>query len=129
VDRPRTFIVLDHNSEGSALLARTLLRKFPLSEILECAEADEAVTKSRDRVVDAIVVHRPIGMSGEDAIRILRKENPKIPLVMVSSVDRGNSALAAGASSFLHYDAWLMLGSVVEDLVKEPSDCAPWPAS
>jgi hypothetical protein len=39
--------------------------------------------------------------------------------VMVSSIDRSASANAAGATTFLLYDAWLMLGGVVVDCLKE----------
>ena len=129
VGPPRAFVVIDQNPEGTALLVRTLQRKFPGADVLDCVETDEAIRKSRTRKPDAIVVHRPIGMTGEESIRVLRKAFSEVPIVMVSSVDRSASALAAGASSFLHYDAWLMLGSVVEDLVKVPGEFAPWSAS
>jgi hypothetical protein len=45
--------------------------------------------------------------------------------VMVSGMDREEAALAAGADVFLHYDEWLRIGSVVEQLLAAKSDTRP----
>jgi hypothetical protein len=42
---------------------------------------------------------------------------PEILLVMVSGIDRRQTALAAGANSFLHYDEWLRIGTVAGELL------------
>ena len=124
--RPRTFLVVEHNPDGMALIYRTLLRKYPHADIEQCVEAQQALTILAQRTIDAVIVHRPIGMSGLDTIALIRKANPNIPIVMVSSVDYHDEAVAAGANSFLLYDAWLMLGGVVADNLKDSDSQNPW---
>jgi CheY-like chemotaxis protein len=117
LESARTFLIVEHNPEGTALIVRTLLRRYPFARTLECTETQQALEYLRSVQADAVIVHRPIGMSGVDAIRAIRKVARKVPIVMMSSVDRQAEAMAAGADSFLLYDAWLMLGGVVQDLL------------
>jgi hypothetical protein len=50
----------------------------------------------------------------------LRLRDIDVPIVMVSGIDRTGPALAAGADRFLLYDEWLMLGTLVKDLLESP---------
>jgi DNA-binding NtrC family response regulator len=90
-------------------------------------EAQQALAILAEQSVDAVIVHRPIGMNGLDTIALIRKANRNVPVIMVSSVDYHTEALAAGADSFLLYDAWLMLGGVVADNLKNSDSRNPWP--
>jgi DNA-binding response OmpR family regulator len=123
----RRFLIIDQNPDSLTLLSRTLVRKFPHAVIVECVESDDAVRYARVQHFDAIVVHRALGMSAQDTVRGLREANANFPIVMMSSVDQTEVAVNAGASSFLHFDAWLMLGSVVADLIKDSGSSEPWP--
>jgi DNA-binding NarL/FixJ family response regulator len=108
------FLVIDFHSESRYLLAKTLLRKFPGASIRELDDAGEAVAAARAGGLAAIVTHRTFDVEGVDLVRQLREVDPHVPIVMVSGMDRAEAALAAGATSFLPYDEWLRLGSVVE---------------
>jgi hypothetical protein len=45
---------------------------------------------------------------------------------MVSGLDRTQTAIEAGATTFLSYDAWLRIGTVVAELVPpKPEDSSP----
>jgi len=118
VQEPYTFLVVDLNPEGTALLARTLSRKFPGAVIISSAHSHDALENAKTQKPDAIVVHRPLDFTGEEMVRQLRETQPGIPIVMVSSIDRTESARNSGADSFLLYDAWLLLGGVVDDHLK-----------
>jgi cobyrinic acid a,c-diamide synthase len=50
-------------------------------------------------------------------VRILRAIDANVPIVMVSGIDRRQTALAAGAYAFLHYDEGLRIGTVVIELL------------
>lgn len=111
------FLVVDFHAESRCLLVRTLLRKFPGAAISESDDAAEAVAVLERTDVAAIITHRTFDVLGTDLVRLFRAAAPKVPIVMVSGMDREEAALAAGANRFLHYDEWLRIGSVVEELL------------
>jgi CheY-like chemotaxis protein len=125
VQTPLTFLLVELNPEGADLLSRTLSRKFPGAIILSKQHVEDAIQVAAMHALDAIVVHRSIETSGEHLVRLLRSAQPNAPIVMISSVDRASEAKAAGADGFLLYDAWLMLGGVIADLLKRGSR-QPW---
>lgn len=116
---PRKFIVLDLNPEGLDILSRTLRRRFPEATVTTSATLEDALTINACEKVDAIVVHRPVGQTGEEAVRQFRKASATVPIVLISSTDRRASAIASGANAFLLYDQWQMLGGVLDDLIQE----------
>src|SRR4051812_5707409 len=113
------FLVIDDNPDSRFLLVKTLLRKFPQSVIQECQGSEPAIDVARDHLTSAIVLHRATDADGETLIRLLRRVNATVPIVMVSGFDRSQMALAAGANAFLNYDEWLRIGSVVADLLQQ----------
>jgi DNA-binding NarL/FixJ family response regulator len=116
----RQFLVIDDNPDSRFLLVKTLLRKFPNSVIQECQSSEPAIDVARNDSVSAIVLHRATDADGEMLIKLLRRVNPTVPMVMVSGFDRSQVALAAGATAFLNYDEWLRIGTVVSDLLAPP---------
>ena len=56
---------------------------------------------------------------------MLRLTNAVVPIVMVSGLDRTKSAIEAGATAFLSYDAWLRIGTVVSELLPENREASP----
>ena len=112
--REPTFVVIDFHAESRYLLVTTLRRKFPDAEIHEIDDADVAIALVQGRQVTAVITHRTFEVEGVDLVRQLRAVDSRVPIIMVSGVDREEAALAAGATAFLHYDEWLRTGSVVE---------------
>jgi CheY-like chemotaxis protein len=113
----RKFLIVDDNADSRFLLVKTLLRKFPQAVVQECQDGDAAVALVRSEKLDAIVAHRAAEVDGLTLIRMLRQANPTLPIVMVSGFDRSKESLAAGATCFLSYDAWLRIGTVVAELL------------
>ncbi len=116
------FLVIDGNSDSRFLLVKTLLRKFPSAIVEECHDADRAVQLAGRRSHDAIVTHRTVDLSGLELLASLRHASPTVPIVMVSSIDRRDAALAGGANDFLLYDEWLRVGTVVASLMEHAAD-------
>lgn len=109
------FLVVDFQRESRFLLVRTLLRKFPRAVIRECEDAEQAVQMARTQDVACIITHRTFDTNGVDLVRQLRDVDPAVPIVMVSGMDRAKAAIDAGATSFLNYDEWLRIGTIVEN--------------
>lgn len=117
MEAPVTFLVVDDHAESRFLLVKTLKRKFPRAQILEADSEPQAMGLARRDDLCLIVTHRTFELPGVELVRTFRASNPRVAIVMVSGIDREEAALAAGANRFLHYDQWLRLGSLVEDLL------------
>lgn len=117
MDVPKIFLVVDDNADSRFLLVKTLLRKFPTAIIRECQECVDAVKIAQLDTLAAIVAHRAADLDGISLIRELRAANPNVIILMVSGLDRTESAIRAGATCFLNYDEWLRVGSLVTDLL------------
>jgi DNA-binding NtrC family response regulator len=111
------FLIIDDNADSRFLLTKTLIRKFPTALLIECADTGTALIAAENEKPAAIVVHRTGETSGLDLIPLLRAANHRVPIVMVSGIDRTTEAMAAGATCFLNYDEWLRIGSVVAGLL------------
>lgn len=108
------FLVVDFHAESRFLLVKTLARKFPGAAIFEEDDANRATEIVRTRDLSAIVTHRTFEVSGVDLVRQFRTIAPEVPIVLVSGIDREEAALKAGANSFLPYDQWLRIGTVID---------------
>lgn len=111
----RTFLIVDDNPDGRSLLNRTLLRKYPQASITECQDGETAAATASQLKFDAILAHRAGEMDQESLITALRAVAPDTVIVALSGFDRSATALAAGATTFLNYDKWLLVGTVVEE--------------
>lgn len=120
---PRRFLVVDDNSDSRFLLVKTLLRKFPGARIIEAQTAEAATASAVAGNLSAIVTHRTLDMDGIELVRMFREQNPGAPILMVSSIDRSEAALAAGANRFMSYDEWLRTGSIVGEMISDPAPC------
>lgn len=116
---PLRFLVIDHHQDSRFLLVKSVLRKFPQALIEEVADGEPALALAAAGRFDAIITHRTIEYFGAELVEKLRAQNPNVPIVMVSSIDRAEAALAAGADGFLLYDEWLRIGSVVKELLEK----------
>ena len=108
------FLVVDFQRESRFLLVKTLLRKFPRAVIRECEDAEQAVQMARTQDIACVITHRTFDTPGAELVRQLREADPKVPIVMVSGMDRQRAAMDAGATILLNYDEWLRIGTIVE---------------
>jgi CheY-like chemotaxis protein len=120
---PPSFLVIDHNAESRFMLVNTLRRKFPGAHLFESDDAEHALNVLRTGEISLIITHRTFDYQGFELVELLRRVAPTLPIVMVSGFDREAGALAAGANRFLHYDEWLRIGTVAEELL--PPNHAP----
>jgi CheY-like chemotaxis protein len=119
------FLIVDDNLEGQSILSRMLLRKFPNALIEVSGDADTALSTARKGVA-AMLIHRAGKVSGIDLTDRLRAINPSVPILLLSETEEAQkAALAAGATKFLHYDKWLLVGSIVADLLIKPNHNYP----
>lgn len=115
------FLVIDFHPESRYLLVKTLARKYPGAVIHESEDAEKAVEITRAVDLIAIITHRTFEVEGIELVRRLRDADPHVPIIMVSGIDRESAAREAGADAFLHYDEWLRIGTVVEDVLNRMS--------
>jgi DNA-binding response OmpR family regulator len=112
---PRKFLIVDDNADSRTYLAKTLLRKYKNAVVQECQSGDTATAILRAEHVNAVIAHRTFDYDGETLVRLIRRIAPKVAIVMVSGFDRQAKAREAGADAFMHFDAWLTVGSVVAE--------------
>jgi len=112
------FLLIDDNADNRFLLAKTLIRKYPNALVQECQDSEPALLAARRPSLTAIVVHRASDIDGLPLVEMLRKSRPTLPILFVSGADFRTAAFEMGATAFLHYDAWLRVGAVVEDMLR-----------
>ena len=73
--------------------------------------------------LDAIIAHRSSDMDELPLVECLRATTA--PVLLMSGAHHEEAAIGAGASSFLRYDQWLLVGTVVAKLIgADPSGFA-----
>lgn len=82
----------------------------------------------KEQAYDAVVLHRAIGADSESLVRCIRREKPHVPLLALSGIARRKQLVTAGATEFLNYDAWLMVGKPVAEMIS-PQSNAPFTPS
>lgn len=118
-----SFSILDDNPDGRYMLSRTILRRFPRSVVNESQDLDAALEAMKNCPPSAVLVHRTLEADQIQAIQRIRAEQPNIPIVALSGDEKRESdALKAGATKFLHYDRWLIIGTVLADLMPPRND-------
>ena len=116
-----SMLVIDSFEEMRLLVVRTLRRVFPDAVITEAHDFEEAIRLTSDTAYDAIVVHRAIGADAKTIIELIRRDNGVVPIIAVSSMDRTDEVLSAGATAFLNFEEWLRVGTLVADLLVHPA--------
>jgi CheY-like chemotaxis protein len=114
---PAKFLIVDDVDENRFLLAKTLLRKFPGSLITECDDSATALATVKAEVPTAIVAHRAHDVDGLTLVRELRAVAPHAPIIMVSGRESCPEAIEAGATAFLNYEAWLRIGTIIQEVL------------
>lgn len=114
--QPRSFLVVAEEPERLSLLATTLHRKFPNSIVQTCRDSDAAIAVVKAHALDAIVLHRSSDMDEIPLLEVVRYVT-SAPIVAMSGYRLEAPALAAGASKYLHVEQWLLIGTVVAELI------------
>lgn len=115
--KARKFLIVDDNADSRFLLVKTLLRKFPQATVEETQHGDSALARTKTGDLDALIVHRAAEVDGLTLIKELRASGAQLPIIMVSGINREKEAAEAGATTFLSYDAWLRIGTVVNEVL------------
>lgn len=88
---------------------RALFESLPGHELVaECSDGEQAVTAVRSHTPDVILLDIAMpGLSGIDVAQRIRRFNPVIRILILSSIDRPeivNQAMTAGANGYLLKD-------------------------
>jgi response regulator RpfG family c-di-GMP phosphodiesterase len=118
VSVPLKMLIIDQNADNGALLARTLLRKFPTAAVQLCGETETAIALAKAEPLTAIVMHRTMEDDASALTSTMRRLNPDAVIIVVSGVDRSESVLRAGATGFLNFEEWLRLGTLVANALE-----------
>lgn len=116
---PLKLLVIDYDTNSAALLVRSLLRQFPQASVHLCEESGTAVQVAATERLDAVVLHRTEDDNAVNLVRLLRKVDSAVPIIVVSGIDRSEQVRAAGATGFLNYEKWLMIGTVVANALNQ----------
>jgi CheY-like chemotaxis protein len=117
LDMKRILIVED-NAFFLQFLKETLHDRFPLADILEAANGEEALQKIKTLPPDAIFMDlRLPGANGLELTRKIRGQYPNIIIVILTNYDLPEyreAAYQSGADHFLSKDSFLkMINSIL----------------
>jgi DNA-binding response OmpR family regulator len=112
----RCFLVVADDPERLMLISTTLHRKFPNSVVKTCRETKAALSAAKAHKLDAIIAHRSADTDEIPLWEQLRATSDA-PIVAISNHRHAEAAQLAGASRFLHVEQWLLIGTVVADLL------------
>lgn len=115
--RDLRFLVIDDNPDGRFLVSKTLLRKFPNAVVSEAQTAEAGFRILDSEKVSLVVAHRTFEFDAISLVTELRSRNARVPIIMMSGIDRREAVCAAGANAFLTYEEWLMVGNHVAALL------------
>jgi len=116
---PSQFLLIDDNRDGRCVIARAVQRKFheaPLHEFVTFAAALPLLRSLETDPGSWIVVtgqtseHDPVALAAA-----VRAVHPQVLLIVLGH-NQAAAALAAGATHFLEYEAWLLLGRLIEGI-------------
>jgi DNA-binding NtrC family response regulator len=114
------FIIIDDNRDGRFVLSRALFRHYPNAAIHEYRDftgAREALAGlPADGGQTMVLLHRAPDSEGPELIRSVREVHPRVTIVALGNPATAAQAIAAGATRFLDYEAWLGLGTLVKSL-------------
>lgn len=119
------FLLIDGDREGFSHYGRILLRKFPQAAVVESKSAPEALQLIADPALSAVVCHGAQGVRAEELIPQLRRRRPDLPIIWVSSGPAKVAARDIGADRYLPFEEWLMVGTLLGELVGLTSPPGP----
>ena len=118
---PRRFLIVDDDSRGLLCVSKTLLRHYPNAIVQECQDVDIATNLVRELPAaqhqTVVIAHRTLQMGGRNLVAALRAVHSSVPIVWMGDPMEARLSQSAGATRFLDKEAWLVIGTTVEDLV------------
>ena len=129
MSRTVTFLVLDDDADMRFLHRRELQREFPGCTVVECATTAEALTRSADICLDAVLTdHSLCGDDGAVFIARLREQGMDCPVIMVTGsgdpkVHEG--AYAAGATK-VFFGTKLGFASYLRSILERTGTLVPF---
>jgi DNA-binding NtrC family response regulator len=123
--RPTRVLVVDDDAEMRALVRRTL--EFDGYQVTELDRGTHVVETLRGATFDLVILDKEMpGLTGIDLLPILRREFPKVPVVLITAFGGrqiATSALRLGATHYLEKPFRLgQLRDAVEGLISRPTD-------
>ena len=112
----RSFLVIAEDPQRLFLISNTLHRKFPNAVVQTCRESQPALAVAKSQALDAIIVNRSTDLDEIPLVVQLHAATPT-PIVVMSGHHGEREFIAAGASRHLHPERWLLIGTVVGDLI------------
>jgi len=114
------FIIIDDNRDGKFTLSRALFRHYPTNTIHEYRDFESArpplTALPEDGGKAVVLLHRTPNLEGPELVRCVREVQSRVPVVALGNPAVAKQSIAAGASQFLDYEAWLRLGTTVKEL-------------
>ena len=111
------FLVIDDNRDGRCVVARAVQRKFheaPVHEFASFGAAEMALENLGTSPGPWIVV---TGQTADHAspalVAAVRAANSNVPIISLGH-NEAEPALASGATHYLEYEAWLLLGGLID---------------
>jgi len=114
------FLLIDDNRDGRSIIARAIQRKYLEASLYAFAAFSAAAPTLQEIEADPgrwIIVtgqtaeHDPVAL-----VAAVRAAHPRVPIIALGR-NNATAALAAGATHFLEYEAWLLLGVMIERVV------------
>lgn len=116
---PLRFLVIDDNTRSRLLVVATLARNFPRAFITEATTIKDAFAAADVAQMDAVVGFFGSGLDARVFTHLARKQNARVPIVIMSEVDCAEEVLGAGATRFLSCEEWLIVGTVLGEILSE----------
>ncbi|HWA29435.1 MAG TPA: hypothetical protein VG734_27540 [Lacunisphaera sp.] len=122
----RQFIIIDDNRDGCFVLSRALFRHYPAATLHEFRDFESARASLASLPPEGgpavVLLHRIANIGAADLVRAVRTIHERVPIVALGDPASGPQVLAAGATRFLDYEAWLRLGTLVKGLDHEKAN-------
>ncbi len=112
-------MIVDDEEQKRMLLARFLRRTFPQVEIHECDGGAQAMKELETKTVDVVITdNRMLGMSGLELARMIREEQPDLPIVVVTGhPDLEQAAREVGVTKLIDFARYAEIGQVVTEVL------------
>lgn len=115
---PHHFLVVAESADDRLRYTRTLLRKFPQAAITDSGIAGALLLATQAEHCNGAVVNITGAGNALRLVAALRGVNPRMPLIALCAVDRSVDAFAVGASRFLLNAEWLMIGTLMAEVIE-----------
>lgn len=112
------FLLIDDNRDGRSVISRAVQRKYgeALRHDFPLLQLAAGTLRSLGDVPHPwiAVVGRTPEHDTPGLVAAVRAIQPRIPVIALGRNEEAHASLAAGADQFLDYEAWLLLGVMVE---------------